>query len=174
MTSKIFYKSKETLISEQYSRILRLFFGINGIIIRDTKSKGGRKMAVEVTKTMTIGELLQYINKTADNYPGIKKGIKPSLSDVIKENSIEAALEYKTVFGEKFVPVWDKTSDSCILLVSDGHGGHLLRDINGSTLPPAMSYNLCQISTESDGGYVVGKYDIISWQNNYSKSALQS
>ena len=65
MTSKIFYKSKETLISEQYSRILRLFFGINGIIIRDTKSKGGRKMAVEVTKTMTIGELLQVAPQTA-------------------------------------------------------------------------------------------------------------
>jgi hybrid cluster-associated redox disulfide protein len=62
---KIFYKSKETLISEQYSRILRLFFEINGIIIRDTKSKGGRKMAVEVTKTMTIGELLQVAPQTA-------------------------------------------------------------------------------------------------------------
>ena len=64
-TGKIFYKSKETLISEQYSRILRLFFGINGIIIGDTKSKGGRKMAVEVTKTMTIGELLQVAPQTA-------------------------------------------------------------------------------------------------------------
>ena len=62
----ILLKDKETLISEQYSRSIKVvFWVVNGIIIRDTKSKGGRKMAVEVTKTMTIGELLQVAPQTA-------------------------------------------------------------------------------------------------------------
>ena len=165
MTSKIFYKSKKGFTVVELVVVIAVLAILAAIAIPVVANAQTIEYAVRTAQA-------EYINKTADNYPGIKKGIKPSLSDVIKENSIEAALEYNTVSGEKFVPVWDKTSDSCILLVSDGHGGHLLRDINGSTLPPAMSYNLCQISTESDGGYVVGKYDIISWQNNYSKSAL--
>lgn len=180
MTSKIFYKSKKGFTVVELVVVIAILAILAAIaipVVNSIVNAAAKNAAVANAQTIEYAvrtAQAEYINKTADNYPGIKKGIKPSLSDVIKENSIEAALEYNTVSGEKFVPVWDKTSDSCILLVSDGHGGYLLRDINGSTLPPAMSYNLCQISTESGGGYVVGKYDIISWQNNYSKSALQS
>ena len=64
-TGKYFTKAKKLAISEQYSRILRFIFGINGIIIGDTKSKGRKKDGSRSNKNTTIGELLQVAPQTA-------------------------------------------------------------------------------------------------------------
>ncbi|MGO5086023.1 prepilin-type N-terminal cleavage/methylation domain-containing protein [Oscillospiraceae bacterium LCP25S3_F9] len=178
MTNKIFYKNKKGFTTVEMVvviAILAILAAIAVPVVNSILNTAAKNAAVANAQTLEYAiktAQSEYVNKTTDNYPGIKNSVKPSLSDVVKVNAIESTLEHKSVYGEKYVPVWDKTSDRCLLLLSDGHGGYLLKDINGSTLPASMSYNLCQLSTESDGNYVVEKYDIVSWTSNYSDSAL--